>query len=477
MTDETTATPENSEALAALVELVVEGTFSRVVVTPVGLSADGEAGCVALEGEDPAEIFEALYHWDEEREPRVAVIELDGAWVLLPVESTHPSLDGLVERGALSPMVAGLLDAAVALGRNVLIADRANGVPELALALGERGTRPALISPDWLAAPECFTRLEGQGEADLLGADRTVVTRVGTEEAAEVLVACSGVVATVEATRLDRALMRLELGLVEEYGADQAALGMLAGVDLVVVMRPSGNRQVELVGEIVLDDHGYRPQVLASRGLGDLSEALVPVARPSFLGELEALGAHALVDDWAAVEVADDGFEEDEASDPYHVVAEPPYIPEPELEPEAERKPSWKDYIEAARADATQVIPSIDIPKASDVAPLNLGPVLPPPTGMVVKAEPGEEAQDSVEPLIETLAEDVDPGWELDRLAEGEMSVNDSEGGGQEDAIMAAAYGLAPPPIPAGMAPVADPSLGPHLEEARRRADLDDDRR
>jgi hypothetical protein len=397
----------------------------------------------------------------------VAIIELDGAWVLLPIEATHASLDGLVERGAISPMVAGLIDAALAVGRNVLIADRANCVPELALAFGERAARPALVAPDWLAAPESYTRIEGRGEVDLLGADRTVVTRVGTEEVAEVLVSCSGVIATLEATRLDRVLMRLELGFADDYGADQAALGMLAGVDLVVVMRPNGARQVELVSEIVLDDHGYRPHVLATRGVGELADALVPVGCPTFLGELEALGAHALVDDWAAVDGGADPYDEPmDDEDDYE-----------QLELDVEPTPTWKDYVAAAKADTTQPMPTVAMPRPIDVAPLNLGPVLPPPGGMVVQAEAGSEASDSVQPLVEVLSDDVDPGWELDRLDDAEVVDDDESAGGQEDALMAATYGLAPPPAPAGIGPVGDSGFGPHLEEARRRADIDDDRR
>ena len=74
----------------------------------------------------------------------------------------------------------------------------------------------------------------------------------------------------------------------------------------------------------------------------------------------------------------------------------------------------------------------------------------------MVQAEAGREASDSVQPLVEALSEDVDPGWELDRLNDAEVADDDAAAGGQEDALMAATYVLAPPPAPARRAPGAD---------------------
>jgi hypothetical protein len=200
--------------------------------------------------------------------------------------------------------------------------------------------------------------------------------------------------------------MRFELGA----GEAAATLSVLAGLDLVVVVSAEPSLRVTEVAEMALVVDGYRPRLLFASGLPPVPMALVPVAAPGFAPELAQAGFGVLADELR------------------HAVPEPR-----QSEPAVGNEPQPRVEAMPRRARAPAVEPSAA-----------------PPLG------PG-------------LDDSPPPGWELDQLgAELPSELDDGRTTSADDAAMAAAYGLGPPPRPSGVRPLA--SQGRTFQDALRRA-------
>ena len=92
----------------------------------------------------------------------------------------------------------------------------------------------------------------------------------------------NSVIASIDARRLDRALMRFELAMAQKWARNRPPLAVLASVDLVVVLDSLGSGHVSEVVELQYDAGGYRPVILMCRGIDPMPDALVPVQSPHF---------------------------------------------------------------------------------------------------------------------------------------------------------------------------------------------------
>lgn len=162
----------------------------------------------------------------------------------------------------------------------------------------------------------------------------------------------------------------------------------VVGVDGVVVLSPEGH--VQAVFEVGAADVSARPQPIFRRGLDPVPEALVPCGVPTFLSDLAERGATTLVERFLAL-----------------APASPP-------------------------------------PPPPTVAEFEAPPVSSPPLEEALTPAP---AATRWEPPVPTGPEEP-PGWELDRLHQLAEDIPASGVDSAEEAILAATYGLAPPPRP-----------------------------
>jgi hypothetical protein len=164
-------------------------------------------------------------------------------------------------------------------------------IPVIAALVAE-GSRPALAGAATDALPRGWSLVADAREAALHGADRIAAWSLAPPLLAPLLRERSGVVGWIDARRLDRALMRFELG----FGG-AAPLQVLAALDLIVVVSDRPAPHVTEVAEVVLADDGYRPRLLFASGLPPVPSALVPVEAPSFVTELLHAGFAVLADE------------------------------------------------------------------------------------------------------------------------------------------------------------------------------------
>ncbi len=389
--------------LAPLLELGCGRDVLRVVARPGAVVLDRPAGsavaAVAWEVAQHEAACEALKQGAEVL-ANGTIARVVGAEIVLHVA---PGLDrgafDLIGEGVLSKLASRTLDAAVALGRNVLVAGSWAASAPLLFRFVAGGARPLVIGDDRVAAPQTWSKVASVEEALSYGADRIAAPSLPAAELGVVMRQMCGVVGWIDARRLDRALMRFEAS----FGAQASStLQVLSALDLVVVVATSPKWRVVEVAELVLMPEGYRPRFLFSAGEGFLSSALVPQASPSFLDELDARGFEVLADEWR------------------HAVTPNPRVTV------AQKLPAQVPEIEEAKIERELVEPS--------------SPTTP-------------------------------PGWELDLLVEEPALEDKAELGGastsNEEASLAAAYGLGPPPRPTGARPLEGPSL---FEEALRQA-------
>lgn len=283
-------------ALAPLLEIVEARPASRLVARPDEVVVDDAAGSTAV-----------ALGWDETRHAAalaalgadaaragsgVAAFAVGGAVVLVAPPRADQRVDELTRAGLISALAGRTLSAAVGLGRNVLVAGPwSSAVPVIAAIVAE-GRRPALVGGATDALPRGFSLVAHAREAALRGADRIAAWSLSPRDLAPLMCERSGVVGWVDARRLDRALMRLELGF-----GDAAPLSMLAALDLAVVVSDQPGVQVVEVAELTLADEGYRPRLLFSTGFPPVPASLVPVQAPSFLAELARAGFGVLADE------------------------------------------------------------------------------------------------------------------------------------------------------------------------------------
>ena len=217
----------------------------------------------------------------------------------------------------------------------------------------------------------------------------------------------TGVIGWMDAPRLDSALLRLEAAIERAHPGSTTPLQILASVDLVVVLSGGEQPRVRQIVEIDVAEDGYRPRLLFLTGQAPVTTALVPVGLPSFIDELGDVGQNVLADDLR------------------HAVGDTVPLPSQPLE----QSTAWEHE------------------------------ELSPPRGVPIPA-----AQPA--PVLDPdLASAPPPGWELDRLGD-ELLDGQDEGSSPGHAVLAATFGLAPPPTPPGVSPEA----GPSFEDALRRA-------
>jgi len=408
-------------ALEPLLHVLAGGRNQRLVARPGFVEVDRPEGAASV-----------AVAWDEARhaaalalvtgEPArladgVTVVRLADALVLRAPPPPLRRVEELAREGRISSLAARALSAALTLGRNILVVGPYAVAADLLAALLAEGRRAAVVGNPGDAVPPAWPLLTCGAEALAYGADRIGAWSLGAAEVHALMSRHSGVVAWIDARRLDRALIRFEAALNTEHPAAPTPLQILAALDLVVVVSEQGGPRVTEVAEIDLVEDGYRPRLLFAAGLPPVPTALVPVGRPSFLAELDRAGMTVLADELRHAVVA-----------PSVETPVRPPLPSAVVEPSARRAPSERREAAAAGVAAAARAPRL---------------------------------------VESTLADpNTTPGWELDR-GDADDSEVDSSTSSPDDAVMAAAYGLGPPPRPAGVRPLAESR---QFEDALRRA-------
>lgn len=460
MIDDTNEQVTEAESpLQRLAAFAADSPYDRLVLRPGRVTADGPRGMEVLEFAWDLESHAAAM---EEFSRSVEYGDWLASWVgdglvMKRVTPSANTLEDWVSAGLLSALAARLIAGSLASGRNILIAGADSAAAGLSLALGEQSLRPALIGGHDVPTPPHWVRAHTLQEISQLGADRLVVVGGRDGGVVDALFAHNGVVASIDARRLDRALMRFELALAQKVGADQAPLAMLASVDLVVVLDSLGSGHVAEVVELQYGEGGYCPVVLMCRGVNPMPEALVPIQAPGFLDELASLGLEEMAADYRS------------ALPPEVLAQADPVMPEEVHEPEPE--PVYEIQIPVAEPKRMR-IPKMAAPvMPANPADLRNGVVLPPP-GMNSPGQ-GFVKEPIPTPLVER--DDVPPpGWELDQLSDDAVG-EDTRVGTSDDAMMAATYGLAPPPAPRTQAGrESEHDLEELLEAVRRHGSHED---
>jgi hypothetical protein len=429
------------EALGALVGVMREAKAWRLTARPGRVVVDHAEGARALElawsAEQHGKAEEALWKVVADRrspmgEPRWPIAEgiacsLAGdAIVLLRGPDTNRKVEDLARDGVLSSLAARLLDAAAATGRNIIVAGPWLPSVELISAVIGGAQRPAVLGGESLPLPQSWVRVAAVGEAVTYGAERLACWGHDVDALAQLMATSSGVVGWLDARRLDRVLVRYEAAIDLRSPRAQAPLQVVAGVDLVVVLQ-AGAARVREIAEITMAADGYRPQLLFSTGFPPSPLALVPLAAPSFIDELAASGFSVLADELRAV------------------------VPRVSPEPEDHVR-----TVSRARAIATQLDEVEEIapeaPRRQSGAgrdPLGIREALRSPQ-RGPESRPDPAVPEIPRAVVEALRHAPPPGWELDRAGGEEWVDDNAAGGNAEDAVMAATFGLAPPPRPAG---------------------------
>lgn len=350
------------------------------------------------------------------------VVVLAGYLVLQGAPDPSRRTDDLVSEGWLSPLAARSVTHAVGLGRNVLLVGPRLVCAELAAAVLAEGKRPAMIGGPAQPSPPGWPLFADVAAARTYGADRVGAWSLDAAALTQVMSELCGVVGWIDARRLDRGLVRFELA--GDNPAGSGPLRVLAAIDLVVVVADEPNPRVREVTEIVLHDDGYRPVTLFASGQPPVPTALVPVAAPSFLSELDHAGHSVLADELR------------------HAVGA--------------SSEEGRDLIVPASAP---VVAISDIAPEPEISHVSLRPQ---PFGAPRPPAPDPSLDDA-----------PPPGWELDQLdqlgdeviATEVAAINDPDA-----AVMAASYGLGPPPRPAGVPEGVDGPFDGTFADALERA-------
>jgi hypothetical protein len=420
------------ELLEPLFSAMETYRLSRIVARPGAVTGDGLGGMGTLDMEwDEGTHQELLSVVDEPvfLDDGAVIEQVGGQIVIRLAPSPEANLPGLMESGMLSEMAASVVSVALGLGRNVVLTGPAHGTVPLCVALLAEGERPAVMGLSGMVPPQEWPHLSDLGEVQVLGPDRLGVWCCPAESLVEIMSAASGVVGCVDGGRRDRALTRMENAL-SGVGMPDASRGLAGAVDLVVTVAWRDGFRCTEISECVPTGQGVRSHVLFEAGHAEAGGALVPVGRPSFLGELASLGMDGLAEAIVQATVQAPARAEDSSS-----ITFSPSVP---TEPSAPR-------LEAPVAAQS---PRVDV---------DLSRTMP---------RPPNYSPDSVADASDT------PGWELDRAEQSGVVASESRAErtpSADDAIMAAAYGLEPPPRPSGVKAVDNPNFQQALEEARLR--------
>lgn len=398
----------------------------RLTASPTGVRVDGADGTHAAEvawaegqHRQAVELLAAQppgirLGSDAEGRLNIAAEVVDGRLLLRQVPEASTRLSRLADRACLSALAGQLLDATVRSGRNILVCGPQLSAVELICGIVAGGSRGVGYGGGW---PLPWPQVDDVSRVRDLGADRVAVVSGDAATAAKAMGGLTGVAAWIDSTRLDRAMMRFEL-------AAGGVVPVLAALDLCVVMARGGQPRVGQIWEFVADEDSYQGRLLFSTGVDPAPQALTPVAQPSFLQGLAAAGDGAVAEELRHAAPAAAQTRPQPAAPAVHVVRTAPTA-------------------QAAQTNATVPAPRAPVvPSISNIASA-LDPEAPP------------------------------PGWELDQLgAEDEpIDEEDDATAGHHDAdgaAMAATYGLAPPPRPAGAA--SEPGLTRGFAEALARA-------
>ncbi|MEO1483777.1 MAG: hypothetical protein AAFU77_16840 [Myxococcota bacterium] len=379
----------------------------RLTARPGRVLLDRSGGPESVEvewGADAHASAVAALDGPKEIAPGVSAVELHGTLVLLRSPDPNLRLDDLRAEGFISPLAARTLDAALDLRRNVLVAGEWPQASRFISALVSGASRPACFADPLVPAPVSWARFGTEGELLTLNPDRAALGQLPPPEVPKYASVGGALVSWIGASRLDQALMRYEAAFERADPRLNAQLQVLVSVDLVVTL--SGGR-VHHIAEVAMVEDGYRPRLLFAPGEAPMQNSLVPVDVPSFVHELRVAG----------------------------------------------QGPLAEELIHAAGAF---------VPPADPVTPRPTVPstASPPPVGSVAgssvpKRPSGPSAaiarrSVSVEDM-ESLRDAPPPGWELDQLGDEDLPTLESEEQTADDAVLAATYGLAPPPRPRGV--------------------------
>jgi hypothetical protein len=355
----------------------------------------------------------------------ITVSRVGDALVLRAPANPQRRIADLVRDGWLSNLSARTLTAAVALGRNLLVAGPWCAAADFIGALLADGERPCVVGRPEDAVPAAWPLFAESRQALLYGADRIGSWSLPTSALPELLGSRNAVIAWVDARRLDRALIRYEAAAAPA-GSSPAPIHVLAAIDLVVVLEDFGGPRVAEIAEIALVEDGYRPRLLFASGRPPVTSALIPLAAPSFINDLERSGQTVLADELRHA----DASRAAAPSSPVNAVAAAPRHP--------------------ARGER------LVVPARPDVAAAE-----PPPS--VVSP-----------PRASELVDAAVPGWELDQAGD-DATTNEVGAVSADDAALAATYGLGPPPRPASLRSAADTrGFEEALKRARERNDDED---
>ncbi|MEE8409986.1 MAG: hypothetical protein V3T05_10295 [Myxococcota bacterium] len=423
-----TGSKDPATNLAPLLDVIRGGRHLRLIARPGAVTVDGSSGSSAVdvswtEAQHKTVIGAAIDDAPLSFDDGCTATVIGGALVLRRPPDPSRRIDDLVQDGRVSALAGRTLSAALDAGRNILLTGPWCAALELIGALLAEGHRPLVVGAVGDAVAPAWPLVSDADDVATVGADRIAAWSVRGDALIGLMSQASGVVAWMDAGRLDRLLMRFEAEA--ERVRVSSPLQVMAAVDLVVVMTAGRGARVHQVAEIDMVEDGYRPRLLFSTGVPPVPSALVPVSLPSFVDDLDRAGHTVLADELrhAAAPV-------EPAPMAAPAAAQPPAAPEPCLAP-------------------TPVVEVGAAPRAPRIDPSLQG------------APP--------------------PGWELDQISvketDGETHGEDSSTASPEDASLAATFGLGPPPPPPGVSPMVAEAMRsePTFEDALRRARERDD--
>ncbi len=292
---------EVRQALGQLVEALRDSRGWRITARPGRVVVDHAEGPRALElawtADNQTAALSALGDGATIVDGLAAMAVGDAVLVVRGPDANR-RLEDVARDGVISGLAGRLIEAAVALGRNVIVAGPWLASVDLIGAIVAGGTRPAILEGGQIPLPATWVRVSGHLELATYGADRVGTWSTGVDALAKLMAGTSGVVGWVDARRLDRVLVRYEAAV--DPGA-QTPLHVVAGVDLVVVLQGVGGAKVREIAEITMAADGYRPQLLFATGMPPSPQALVPLASPTFIDELAAHGFGVLADELKAI--------------------------------------------------------------------------------------------------------------------------------------------------------------------------------
>lgn len=386
-------------------------------------------------------------------------------------------IDDVARDGTLSSLAGRFLDAALASGRNIVVAGPWLAAVDLVWALVAGGSRPAALDATDLPLPAGWMRAKEAWDLTSYGADRIAAWSRDVYDLGHLMSTTSGLVGWLDARRLDRVLVRYEAAIDSALPHAQSPLQVISGLDIVVVVRSSGSNtapRVQELAEITMSADGYRPQLLFSTGLPPSPTALTPLAAPSFLDELAASGFGVLADELRAAVPR-------RSASVGHRHAEPEDIEE--ISPEAyarDNGPIPGGPRGVHRHDPLNIrdaLPRNDMGRGDtgrgefgprgdtgrgDFAPrgdMSRGDMAhggrPDPLSIrdalrATLAAPAPAAENVPRAVTEALRHAPPPGWELDQAGGEQFTAEAATASNAEDAAMAATFGLAPPPRPVG---------------------------